>query len=179
MACWAASTARFSPVARPMPMSAEPGVLHDRAHVGEVLVDQARHRDDVADPLHALAQHVVDDAEGVEDARVLLDDVLEPVVRDRDEGVDLRLELFGRLLGDELALVALERERLGHDTDRQGAGVLGDMRHDRRGTRPGTATEPGRDEDHVGVGQGGRDLLRVFLGGALAQLRVATGARPG
>jgi hypothetical protein len=80
------------------------GVLHDRPHVGEVEVDQSRHRDDVADPLHALAEHVVDDAEGVDDRRVLLDDVLQTVVRDRDQGVDLGLQLLGRLLGDELAL---------------------------------------------------------------------------
>ena len=104
------------------------GVLHDRADVGEVEVDQARHRDDVADALDALAQHVVDDAEGVEDAGVLLDDVLEPVVGDRDQRVDLALELLGRLLGDELALGALERERLGDDADGQRAALLGDLR---------------------------------------------------
>ena len=67
------------------------GVLHDRAHVGEVEVDQAGHGDQVADALDALAQHVVHDAEGVEDGRVLLDDVLEPVVGDGDERVDLVL----------------------------------------------------------------------------------------
>src|SRR5262245_42083191 len=38
----------------------------DRADVGEVEVDQARHRDQVADPLHPLAQDVVGDLEGVE-----------------------------------------------------------------------------------------------------------------
>ena len=47
------------------------GVLHDRAHVGEVEVDEAGHRDQVADALDALAQHVVDDAEGVDDRRLL------------------------------------------------------------------------------------------------------------
>ena len=125
------------------------GVLHDRADVGEVLVDQSRHRDDVADALDALAQHVVYDAEGVEDAGVLLDDVLEPVVGDRDQGVDLALELLGRLLRDELALVALERERLGDDADGERAAFLGDLRDDRRGPGPGPTAEPRGDEDHV------------------------------
>ena len=50
------------------------GVLHDRAHVGEVEVDQAGDRDQVGDALDALAQHVVGLAERVEDARAALDD---------------------------------------------------------------------------------------------------------
>ena len=175
MACWAASTARFSPVARPMPISADPASFMIARTSAKSWLIKPGHRDDVADPLDALAQHVIDDAEGVEDAGVLLDDVLEPVVRDRDERIDLRLQLLGRLLGDELALVALERERLRHDADRQGTGVLGDLRDDRRGTRPGPATEARGDEHHVGVGQRGRDLLRVLFRRALAQLRVAAG----
>src|SRR5712671_3276693 len=108
------------------------GVFHDRSDIGEVEVDQPRHRDDVADPLDALTEHVVDDAEGVDDRGVLLDDVLEPIVRDRDEGVDRRLELLGGLLGDELALGALETERLGDDADGERPGILGELGHDRR-----------------------------------------------
>src|ERR1700741_4107569 len=84
------------------PHQRRPGVLHDRPDVGAVEVDQPGHRDDVADPLDALAQHVVDDAERVDDRGVLLDDVLEPVVRDRDQRVDLALQLVGPLLPDEL-----------------------------------------------------------------------------
>ena len=38
----AASRPRVGPLAMPMPISAEPDSLHDRAHVGEVEVDQAR-----------------------------------------------------------------------------------------------------------------------------------------
>ena len=69
-------------------------VLHDRAHVGEVEVDQAGHRDDVADARDALAEHVVDDPERVDDRGVLLDDVAQAVVGDRDQRVDLGLELL-------------------------------------------------------------------------------------
>ena len=63
----AASTARFSPRRPADPHERRAGVLHDRPDVGEVEVDQARHRDDVADPLDALAEDVVDDPERVED----------------------------------------------------------------------------------------------------------------
>ena len=59
------------------------GVLHDRAHVGEVEVDQAGHRDQVADALDALAQHVVGDPERVEHRRRLVEHLEQPVVRDR------------------------------------------------------------------------------------------------
>ena len=41
-------------------------ILHDRADVGEVQVDQAGDRDQVGDALNALAQDVVGLAEGVE-----------------------------------------------------------------------------------------------------------------
>ena len=44
------------------------GVGHDRAHVGEVEVDEAGDRDQVGDALDALAQDVVGLAEGLEDA---------------------------------------------------------------------------------------------------------------
>jgi hypothetical protein len=144
-----------------------PGVAHDRADVREVEVDEAGHRDDVADALDALAKHVVDDAEGVEDRGVLLNDVLEAIVGDRDEGVDLGLELFGRLLGDELPPRAFKGERLRHHADRQGTGFLGELRDDRRGARARAAAHAGRDEDHVRVGQGLGDLVRVLLGCAL------------
>ena len=65
------------------------GVAHDRAHVREVEVDQPGHRDQVGDALDALAQHVVGDAEGVDDRGALLDDLEQPVVRDDDQRVDL------------------------------------------------------------------------------------------
>ena len=46
---------------------------HDRLHVGKVAIDDAGDRDDVGDALHALAQNVVGDAEGFEEARVFGD----------------------------------------------------------------------------------------------------------
>ena len=173
MAIRAASTARFSPLARPMPMSAEPASFMIARTSAKSWLIKPGHRDDVADALDALAQDVVDDPERVEDAGVLLDDVAEPVVRDRDEGVDLALQLLGRLLGDELALVALERERLGHDADRQRAAFLGDLGDHRGRARTRAPAEAGRDEDHVRVGERLGDLLRVLFGRSLADRGVA------
>ena len=172
----AASRARFSPRGSADAHQRRARVLHDRAHVGEVEVDQAGHRDDVADPRHALAQHVVDDPERVHDRGVLLDDVAQAVVGDRDQRVDLGLELLGGLLRDQLAPAALEAERLGHDADGERALLLGHLRDDGGRAGAGAAAEAGRDEHHVRVRERVRDLVAILLGGPLADRRVAAGA---
>ena len=95
----AASAARFSPPARADAHQRRAGVAHDRAHVGEVEVDQAGHRDQVGDALHALAQDVVGLAEGVEDGGAALDHRQQPLVRDHDQRVDLLAQRADALLG--------------------------------------------------------------------------------
>ena len=72
-----------------MPISAEPGVAHDRAHVGEVEVDEAGHGDQVGDALDALAEDVVRHPERLDDRRLLLDHLEQPVVLDHDQRVDV------------------------------------------------------------------------------------------
>src|SRR5260370_7843946 len=52
---------------------------HDRFHVGEIAVDDARDGDDIADPLHGLAQNVVRDAESFEEAGASLDGFHQPL----------------------------------------------------------------------------------------------------
>jgi len=84
------------------------GVRHDGLHVREVEVDETGHRDEVADALHALTEHVIDDAERVHHRCALLRDLQEAVVRDRDEGVDLVDEILDALLGEEPALRTFE-----------------------------------------------------------------------
>ena len=74
IAAFAASTARVSPRAGADAHQRRAGVVHDRAHVGEVEVDQAGDRDEVGDALDALAQDVVGFAERLEDRRAALDD---------------------------------------------------------------------------------------------------------
>ena len=100
----AASVARFSPLADADAHQGRAGVLHDRADVGEVEVDQARDRDQVGDALDALAQDVVGLAEGVEDARAPLDDREQLLVRDHDQRVDLLAQALDAVRGLALAL---------------------------------------------------------------------------
>ena len=84
----AASAARFSPRRGADAHQRGAGVAHDRAHVGEVEVDEAGHGDQVGDPLDALAEDVVGHPERVDDRRLLLDHLEQPVVLDHDQRVD-------------------------------------------------------------------------------------------
>jgi hypothetical protein len=112
-------------------MSAEPGVGHDRPHVGEVQVDQAGDRDEVRDALDALAQDVVGLAERLEDRGAALHDRQELLVRDDDERVHDLAQALDALVGLAHPLRALELERLGDHADGERADlVLGDLRDD-------------------------------------------------
>src|ERR1039458_1796602 len=107
------------------------GVLHDRAHIGEVEVDQTRDRYQIGDALHALAQHVVGLAKGVEHRGAPLHDGEQLLVGDHDQRVhDLAqtLDPLGRLAA---ALRALEVEWARDDADGQRA----DLVLDRKSTR--------------------------------------------
>ena len=67
----AASMVRFVPARRRRAHHRITHARHDRLHVGEVAVDDAGNRDDVGNPLHALPQNVVGNAERFEEARIL------------------------------------------------------------------------------------------------------------
>src|SRR5215204_5322194 len=138
------------------------GLGHDRAHVGEVEVDQARQRDQVGDSLHALTQHVVGDAERLDHRRLLVEHRQQTVVRDDDQRVDLVRERLDPLLGGLRAARALEAERLGDDPDGQRAELARDPRHDRRAAGAGAAALAGGDEDHVGALELGLDAVVVL-----------------
>ena len=143
MAWRAASTARFSPVARPMPMSAEPAsFMIVRTSAKSRLMSPGTVMMSLM-PWTPWRSTSSTTRKASRIDGVLLDDVPEPVVGDRDERVDLGLELLGRLLGDELALGALEAERLGHDADRQRAAAPWRSRR-RPGPRPSRCRRRGR-----------------------------------
>ena len=74
------------------------GFGHDRPHVGEVEVDHGGQGDQVGDPLHALAEDVVGDLEGLDHRGLLVEHVEQAVVGDDDQGVDLGGELLDALV---------------------------------------------------------------------------------
>ena len=149
---------------------------HGGLHVGEVAVDDAGNGDDVRDALHTLAQHVVGDAEALEEARVL-GDREQLLVRDDDQRVDGLEQLLHAALGLHHAALALERERPRHDGDRQRAHLAGERCDDRRRAGAGPAAQPGGDEDHVRAFERLDNLVGVLERCAPAHIRVRARAQ--
>ena len=178
IAARAASTARFSPRADADTHEGRTGVLHDRAHVGEVEVDQARHGDEVGDPLHALAQDVVGHAERLGDGRRALDDLEQPVVLDDDQRVDAVAKRLDPLLGLVGAQLALEPERTRHDADGERADLAADLGDDGRSAGSGAAALARGDEDHVRALERFLELVATLLRGGLTDAWVGSGTEP-
>ena len=116
--------------------------------------------------------------EGIEHARLLLDDLEQAVVGDDDERVDLLGQQIDALLGLVAAQAAFEAERLGDDAHGERADFLArDLGHDRSRSRARAAAFACGDEDHVGLGQRVADLCAAFLGSLRAHLGVRAGAQ--
>src|SRR5215207_6464313 len=147
-------------------------VLHHRPYVGEIQVDQAGHRDQVADALDALSQDVVRDPESVEHRGRTVEHLEQTVVRDHDDRVAVRAQLVDAALGLGASPRALETERKGDDADRERANLLGDTRDDgcRAGARPASLARG--HEDHVRAAKDVLDLVVGLLGRLAADLRV-------
>ena len=154
------------------------GVAHDRAHVGEVEVDEPRHGDQVGDPLHALAEDVVGHPERLEDRSRLLDHLQQPVVLDHDQRVDAVAKVLDADLGLVGAALALEGERLRDDADGQRLELATELGNDRRGAGPRATALTGGDEDHVGALERLLQLVAALLRGGEAHLGVRAGAEP-
>jgi hypothetical protein len=129
----------------------------------------------VGDALHALEQDVVGHLERVQQRRLLVSDVEQPVVRDDDERVDLLADSLDAALGLHRAAAPFEAERTRDDGDRERAQAAGDLGHDRCATGTGAAAFTRGDEHHVGALEHLFDLVAVVLGRLAADLRV--GAR--
>ena len=127
----AASAARFSPERDADPHQRRAGVAHDRAHVGEVEVDEAGHGDQVGDALHALAQDVVGHPEGVDDRRLLLDDLQQAVVLDHDQRVDLSRRFWMPRSACSARLRPSNDERPRDDADGERVELARDLGDDR------------------------------------------------
>jgi hypothetical protein len=152
------------------------GVGHDRLHVGEVEVDEAGLRDQVADALDALTQDVVGEHERFLQRRALLDDLQDALVRDRDERVDFRLELFHPVLGHLHALAPFERERFRHDGDGQRTRLARELCDHGRRTGAGAAAHAGGDEHEVRAVEDHREIFTRFFRRFATDVRVCARA---
>ena len=155
-----------------------PGVLHDRLHVGEVEVDDARLDDQVGDAADALPQHVVGHAEGLFDRGLGIDHVEQALIGDGDQRVDRLAQPGDALLGRAAATGALEVEGLGDDADGERAGRASMLGDDGRRSGAGATAHAGGDEDHVGAAHHLAQGIGALLGRALADLGTSARAQP-
>ena len=132
---------------------------HDRAHVGEVEVDQAFLDHQVGDAGDARIEHLVGHREGVREGRLLSGDPEEVLVRDDDQRVDGLLQFVDAGFGETHAAHAFELERLRHDADGQDAQLPSRPGDDRCSARAGAAAHAGGDEHHVRA----RKLIADFV----------------
>ena len=88
----------------------------------------------------------------------------------------LSFELLDAGLGLHRTAPTFEAERTRHDTDRQRADRLGDLRDDGRAAGAGAAALARGDEHHVGALQHLFDLGAVLLGGLTPDLGIGAGA---
>ena len=128
------------------------------------------------DALHAAADPLVGEGEGIERALALGTDLHEHVVGQRDDGVAAAAELGEAVLGLLEAAPALETEGHVDERDHERARLSADLGDNWRGAAAGAAAHAGDKEDEDGARGEGRDLLAVGLGGETAELGIATGA---
>ena len=87
--------------------------------------------------------------------------------------------MFGQpgdsLLGLAVTLAAFKAKRFGDDAHGEGSHLLGHLRHDRGGAGAGSAAHAGGDEHQISALEGLLQLCPGFLGGLLADHRIATG----
>jgi len=148
IAASAASRAVFAR-GRARPHHRHAGLRHDRAHVGEIDVDQARPGDQLGDALHGTLQHGIRRLERIQQGRRAAEHLQELLVRNGDQRIDVLRELEHALIGDARALVAFHLERAGHHRDGEDAELLRDLRNHGRGAGAGAPAHAGGDEQHV------------------------------
>jgi hypothetical protein len=91
-------------------------------------------------------------------------------------GVDRLHQLGNSALGLLHAAFAFEGERLGDDCDGERSHFAGERGNDRSGTGARTASEAGRNEDHVGAFERFDDLVGIFKSGFAADFGIGSSA---
>ena len=177
IACSAASSARLSPRALPMPISAEPAPdMTDLTSAKSRLI-----RPGVV--IRSVMPWTPESStwSAVRKASMTLTlrspELQQPVVRDHDQRVALVAQLLDARLGLDRAPLALEGERPGDHADGQRAELARDGRDDRRTAGARATALAGRHEDHVGPLEDLLDLLAVVLGGLPADVGLRAGAQ--
>ena len=152
------------------------GIAHDRLHVGEVEVDDARLGDQVGDARDTLAKHVIRHLERFRQRRTRIDHVNEALIRNRDQRIDLLAQTVDAVLSRTSPPGAFEIEWLGDDAHRERAGGTRQFGDHRRSAGPGATAHSGGDENHVSIPHQLGEHIRALFRRASADFGPAAGA---
>ena len=125
-----------------------------------------------------MAQHIIGGAESLIDPQFLVDHLEQPVIWDHNQRIHLLGQFLDRAFGRTAAVAAFKAEGPGDHTNRQCTLFAGNAGDDRGGAGTGAAAHAGGHKDHVSTFEHLGDLFAAFLGSALADFWVATGAKP-
>jgi hypothetical protein len=119
--------------------------------------------DEVDDPIDRVDEDLVRDAEALLERHLIASDAHEALVRDRNQGVDILLELLNPSLSAVITELAFDAKGARDDRDRQDPKLLCDPRDYRRGARPCPSAHARRDKDHVRACHHLTETLKVLL----------------
>jgi len=147
-------------------------VAENGLHVGKIEIDEAGLRDEIGDPLNALAQNVVGVGKRLLERRALLDHLKDTLVWNRDQRIDLLFEIGDTAFREQHTLAAFKRKRLRDDGDGKRTGFACELRDDRCGARARAAAHTGRDENEIGAVEDHREIFARLFGGFAAGLGI-------
>ncbi len=173
----AASSARCSPLAMPVPISAMPmPVMIVRTSAKSTLISPGTV---IRSLMPCTAWRSTSSAmrKASDERGAALDEVEQPLVGDGDQGVDRAAQLVDAALGELHAPPPLEAERLGDHRHGERADLGRQRGDDRHRAGAGAAAQAGGQEDHVGALEDLEDALGVLERGLAAHLGVGAGAQ--
>ena len=116
--------------------------------------------------------------EGVGEGRLLVGDAEKILVRNDDQGIDMPVQLVDAVVREPHAPVALKREGLGHNANRQDALLACRPGNDGSRPRASAAAHARSDEHHVRTAQVVVDLVEAFLSGGTTDFGMRARAQP-
>ena len=126
--------------------------------------------------MHGLAENIVGDAEGFEEAGAVLDAFHQALVGNDDYGVHAADQFAERLLGLLQAALAFEGEGLGDYGDSERAEFAGEIGDYWSGAAAGAAAETGGDEHHVRAVESFENFFGILERGFAADFGIGAGA---
>ena len=151
--------------------------LHDRADIGKIEIDEARHDHQVGDAANAGIENVIGHAESIRKGRALIGNAEKVLVWHDDHRVDRLAHFSETIFGDGHPAIAFKAEWLGDNTDGEDAALVGCARDNGRCACACAAAETGSNEDHVSAFKAFVDFFDRFFGRCSADFRLGASAK--